>query len=278
MPIVSVYTIKGGVGKTTILEVLAIGLATLNKKVLVVDADLQADLSYRLLGDTLSTFSVFSKTNYGIGAITLSDASPIPQKIIDNLYIIPMEPDTIVKADERIITNFEFLKDEEFTSKYDFILIDTPPSYDFVVAENIMKVSDHIFTVVTPSVPVIRTVNMELMRTLPTIMSALKHPAYFLGIIKNMIHTSKYVTTEQINIMMENLEKACQQSKINKYTPCFFNVTIPQRGSIFEYDKLRELLISPQQRKKLYSFKSQILLRKLVEEFMQRINYFSEHR
>jgi len=277
MPIVSVYTIKGGVGKTTMIEVLALGLLSARKRVLVVDADLQADVSYRLLGETLSTFSVFSKTNYGIGAVTLGNLPPLPQKVVDELYILPMEPDTIVKADERIITNFEFLRDEDFIKKFDYILIDTPPSYDFVVAENIMKTSDFIFTVVTPSIPVIRTVNMELLRTLPAVMSTLKRPAKLIGIIRNMVHTSRFVTTEQINLLMDNLEKVCQQTKIPKYTPCFFTTVIPQRGNVFEYDRLREIILSPQLRKKLYSIKTQLAIRQLTTEFLTRVQYLSEH-
>lgn len=275
MSVISVYTIKGGVGKSTIIEVLAIGLAAMKKKVLVIDTDLQADISYRLLGDALATFSLSSKTNYGVGAITFSEATPLPQKVIDNLYIIPMEPDTIVKSDERLITNFNFLEDK-LKSEYDFILVDTPPSYDYVVAMNILKNSDYIFTVVTPSVPVIRTVDMELARTLPALISTLKHSASFIGIIRNMIHTSKFITTEQINVMMNNLETICQQSKIPKYTPCLFSTSIPQRGSIFEYDKLRDLLVSPQLRNKLYTARSQLAIRQLASEFLERIGHLTQ--
>ena len=275
MPILSVYTIKGGVGKTTVIQLLSVGLASAKKRVLVIDADLQADLSYRLLGESLSAYSLTSKTNYGVGAITLSDLPPIPQKVIENLYIIPMEPDTIVKADERLMTNFEFL--DKLRNQFDYILIDTPPSYDFVVASNIMKASDFIFTIVTPSVPVIRTVNLELLKVLPAVASALKRPASLIGIVKNMIHTSRFVTTDQINTLMANLEQTCQQVKIPKYTPCFFPTPIPQRG-ILGQDRLKDLLISPELRKKLYSIKHQASLRSLVNEFINRAEQLSSYR
>ena len=271
MPVVSVYTIKGGVGKSTMIEILAIGLAAAKYKVLVIDTDLQADISYRLLGEAISTFSLFSKTNYGVGAVTLADKPPMPQKVIENLWVLPMEPDTIIKADERIITNLGFL-DDKLREQYDFILIDTPPSYDFVVAQNIMKNSDFIFSVVTPSAPTIRTVNIELTKTLPALYSILKRPPYFLGIIRNLIHTSRFVTTDQINTMMDNLEKVCEQVNIPKYTPCLFSTMIPQRGSVFEYDRLRELLVSPQLRKKLQSLRYQLYVHNLVAEMVGRMN------
>ena len=43
MKILSLYNIKGGVGKTTLTSLIAYNLSNQGKKILVIDADLQAN-------------------------------------------------------------------------------------------------------------------------------------------------------------------------------------------------------------------------------------------
>jgi len=94
---IAVLTIKGGVGKTALVLLLGLAFATeFKKKVLLVDTDLQADLSYRILGDSLSIYSIFSEEYYGIGRFSsIPNLRAKPINIMDNLDLIPMEHDAL---------------------------------------------------------------------------------------------------------------------------------------------------------------------------------------
>jgi len=134
---IAVFTIKGGVGKTAL--VLLLGLAFANefkKKVLLVDTDLQADLSYRILGDSLSIYSIFSEEHYGIGRFSsIPNLRAKPINIMDNLDLIPMEHDAFLNVDQQTIMR----KLSALPEGYDIILIDTPPSFDRVSAEELLR-------------------------------------------------------------------------------------------------------------------------------------------
>lgn len=234
---ISVFAVKGGIGKTTVVLTLAIGIAKLGRKVLLVDQDLSADLSYRVLGEELAQFSLFSKDKYGVGGIVMGSGDAKPVTLNDNIDILPMEPDTLVRADQRLITS-----SIKIPEKYDYVLFDTPPSYDSIVAENIMKQSDYIFSVVAPSFQAIRVVQIELTRLIPILTKDLKNPPAFLGIIKNMLYLTR---GEALQTMMNNLEEVCKSLPIKHYTPCLFNTSLPMRGRIYNYNKLRLMLFSP---------------------------------
>ncbi len=120
---IAVSNHKGGVGKTTTVVNLAAGLADLNRKILVVDLDPQANLSL----------------SYGISKVetsiydALKGEAPIPvMNIKENLDIIPS---TLELADAEMELSAEagreYILDEILSpikDSYDYIFIDCPPS------------------------------------------------------------------------------------------------------------------------------------------------------
>lgn len=126
--IIAIANQKGGVGKTTTSVNLAASLGVLEKIVLLIDADPQANATSGLGIDVetveIGTYQLLEHTNSAKDAIVKSDTP--------NLDVIPAHIDLVaieielVDKDEReymLKKAIESVKDE-----YDFILIDCAPS------------------------------------------------------------------------------------------------------------------------------------------------------
>ncbi|WP_339132750.1 MAG: AAA family ATPase [Candidatus Electrothrix sp. GW3-4] len=134
--IITVSNQKGGVAKTTTCLNLAAALARMGKKVLLVDFDVQANLTI-LLGfrKTRSFYELLNKEVKGIGDIILHTKYP-------NLSLLPSNSKmALLKKRYLSQHNFEYLlrnKLQEIEKNYDHILIDTPPSIEFFTLNALM--------------------------------------------------------------------------------------------------------------------------------------------
>lgn len=141
--IIAVVNQKGGVAKTTSCINIGAGLARLGKKVLLVDLDPQANLTYslgisghesnktivELLDDKITAQETFVKVN--------------------NYYVIPSKLDLAnlerkinAKATGREIVLKKKLKD--YTMYFDYILLDCPPSAS-VLVYNALAFANEVF-------------------------------------------------------------------------------------------------------------------------------------
>jgi chromosome partitioning protein len=145
---------KGGVGKTTTVANLAVGLSQRGKKVLVVDMDPQADVTFALLGQRAPEAGEghVPPTTHAL----LIGHYPVEDVILDvpryrSLFVIPSNADladAATKLSHRPTRLLHLLKNlpEE---KFDVVLIDTGKGLD-PLAINALTAAQSVIAMVSP--------------------------------------------------------------------------------------------------------------------------------
>lgn len=128
--IVAISNQKGGVAKTSTCLNLGRSLALEGKSVLLVDFDVQANLTISLgYKETISFYEMLNDEADGF-------AKALVRTKYDNLWLFPSNKNMVLLNKKYFgASNFEFiLKDRLLTVKdrFDYILIDTPPSIEFL--------------------------------------------------------------------------------------------------------------------------------------------------
>ncbi|GAB4160510.1 MAG: AAA family ATPase [Winogradskyella sp.] len=141
--IIAIANQKGGVGKTTTSVNLAASLGALEKKVLLIDADPQANASSGLGIDVdaveLGSYQVLEHTTTAKEAIIASNA-PNVDVIPAHIDLVAIEIE-LVDKDEREYMLKKSISD--LKSEYDYILIDCAPSLGLLTL-NALTASDSV--------------------------------------------------------------------------------------------------------------------------------------
>ena len=139
--VISIVNQKGGVGKTTTAINLASSLAYLKKKVLIIDFDAQGNSSHGYGID----ISLLSKTIYEAITGRMDINNVIKKTLVKNVDLIPANLRLTNFESEVSGTNepFAYLRKaiKKINKKYDYILIDCPPSLG-LLSINALTASD----------------------------------------------------------------------------------------------------------------------------------------
>lgn len=140
--VVSISNQKGGVAKTSTCINLGLSLSELGKNVLLVDFDVQANLTTSLnLSSNLPSF--FDILNSGVENM----GRYINETAIPNLSVLPSNSRMALLAKHYMHTpNFEFMLRDSLKwleDRFDYILIDTPPAIGYCTL-NALMASDHV--------------------------------------------------------------------------------------------------------------------------------------
>lgn len=159
MKIITIGTLKGGTGKTTVAFNMAGILAKNKKKVLIIDADPQANISENFgIGQSFSneydTFANVLEDQIIPSFVILEDILNEPKCKIDiipsNIELTNTETHLSILSMQRGIGHLQFQtwinKNKEILQKYDYIICDVGPNITFVT-QNCLIVSDEIYLI-----------------------------------------------------------------------------------------------------------------------------------
>ncbi|MCK5624514.1 AAA family ATPase [Candidatus Pacearchaeota archaeon] len=171
--IISILSLKGGVGKTSTVTALGDALSKFGKKVLLVDGNLSAPN----LGLHLNVIDPEKTLHHVLrGEINPKDAV----HKLENFDIIPSS------LHNKSQVNPLKLKDKlkGLKRKYDLIIIDSPPSLN-EESRGVMNAADNIFIVTTPDYPTMST-------TLKTAKMIKQRGAPLTGLIINKVYKKNF--------------------------------------------------------------------------------------
>lgn len=223
---------KGGVGKTTTAQHLAIGLAKKGFKVLAIDMDSQRNLS-STFGDT------GQKINRVYDLMTTEDIQKCIYNTNQGIHIIYGD-DRIANADKVFIEpNQPYILNEKIQSiknNYDYIIIDTPPRSKSVAVINAMTTSDEVIIPMQANSFSIEGLQ-KILETYEMVKKYTNHNIRVLGILMTM-YEDRTLFRRGITKQMELLS--------DKIKIPLFNCTIrrgiameeaqSQKNNIFEYN------------------------------------------
>lgn len=137
--VISVTNQKGGVGKTTTSLALACGLHKKGYKVLALDMDPQANLSFSLGGDADDGPTIYELLKGEVNPRFAVQRTTCVDLIASNILASGVELEFTQQGREYLLKNAI----KPLRKKYDYIIIDTPPALS-ILTVNAFAASDYL--------------------------------------------------------------------------------------------------------------------------------------
>ncbi len=203
--IIAIANQKGGAGKTTTAINLAASLAVLEKRVLIIDADPQANTTSGL---NFSPDNDQKRTLYEvmIGDLRVDDA--LIQTELENLHMIPSHINLVgveiemLDAEEResILKNaLNPVKD-----RYDYIIIDCSPSLGLITV-NALTAADSVIIPVQPEFFALEGLG-KLLQTIKIVQSGVNRNLTIEGFVVTMFDGRTRVHTQVVSQLREHFK------------------------------------------------------------------------
>lgn len=182
---IGVISLKGGVGKTSVVAALGSAIAGFNKRVLLVDGNLSAPnlgIHFKIIHPEKTLHQVLNREIHARSAVHK----------LENLDIIPASMFTDKQPNPlKLRDRMDYLK-----KKYDYIIYDSSPSLNDETL-GVMLASDSLFVVTTPDSPTLST-------TIKAVNLAKERGSPIQGVIINKVHNKKFeIPLERVEDVLE---------------------------------------------------------------------------
>lgn len=225
--VISIANHKGGVGKTTTAVNLSAGLSREGYKVLVIDSDPQANATFALgLGKQEKTLyqTLVFQDNISKAIISVNKIEMVPSSV----HLAAFEKNNDVGK--------EFILQEqiaEVKDKYDFILIDCPPSLGALTV-SALTASDYALIVLQPEPLSIQGMT-EFLKILRTVKTRMNPDLDVLGVLVTSFNSRTVLHRELVEYLTKEYGDMIFTSKIRN------NISLPEAQSmgqdIFSYSQ-----------------------------------------
>jgi len=197
MKIIAIVNQKGGVGKTTTVVNLSVALSQLGKRVLAIDIDPQAHLTYSL---GIQAHQL-EKTIYEV----IKKQIPVADVLIkrNGVTLLPSSLD-LAAADVELagVPGREFLLQEavgELPKEYEYIMIDCPPNLG-ILTLNALTTAQEVFIPVQCEFLALKGMT-KLLQTVDLVKERLNKKLQITGVIGTRFHKGKSLHKEvKINL------------------------------------------------------------------------------
>jgi len=190
MTIIAVINQKGGTGKTTVTVNLGAALASLGKRILLIDLDPQANLSY--------SFGI--NVSNGNSIVDVLQGKKTLQTILVEREGIAVAPSSTLLADIEVslvnkIGREQILKDRlKGIRGYDYVFFDCPPSLS-ILTVNALNAADEVLIPMQMEVLGLQGLS-QLLETINQVKQVLNNKLKIRGIIPSMFDSRRRLSEE----------------------------------------------------------------------------------
>jgi len=207
MRIITIINQKGGTGKTTITMNLGVALALMGKKILLIDFDPQANLTY--------SFGIRNPKNT---IVEVLQGKQTIQTILVKKEGLDIAPSSSLLADLEVsiinkIGREQLLQDRlKGLKEYDYVFIDSPPSLS-ILTINALTTAGEVLIPLQMEILSLQGLT-QLLKTIDEVKNVLNKKLRITGVVVSMYDGRRRLSSEILNEIKNNLKEKVFNSLI----------------------------------------------------------------